>query len=564
MSFGNLSWAWSLFGVAAIAAILFVLQRLRVRHILVEVETTLFWQQAIEESRARVRMQRFRHPWAYVLILLISLLLWLSVAGIRVDAGEPRDHLVLLDGSAAMAVGNRFSEAVDLAYEYAKSLPEESRTVVLCSGDVQTLLRPGEDPLLLTRRLQALRPTASPNSISFVLQQHAVAFGSRPTSICIVGDHSLSAAEVELLPESVQVRQIKVAQPAVTNSGITDLGVRAATSGQWSNVDVLVEVLGDAVPSLAIDGLPAVSNPIVETIPSGARYRFADVPAGGGLLTAGLPAGDALSFDDRAQFVLPDRRQIAVAVAPSIAAVVRQVIATDPGLLLQDAVDAQTQIAVRLVGSSFGGDIPTMEFSTAEQADNAFLICHPSEQNPVAVLDDLYRGLGLSEIDAMAASSALGRPLTVGTRPSDRKQLWVWQELLQPEYDFVSSRSFPLFVGLGLRWLADFEDGPVRVAVGEPLFLEDVAVTVGGNVSRSFSSAFVPVVAGLHVGSQGAQFAASLLDREASGQVSTAVANLEAATATVAGRYDFITIILAIALLLLGVEWLLFRTARIP
>ena len=142
-----------------------------------------------------------------------------------------------------MAVGNRFSEAVDLACEYAKSLPEESRTVVLCSGDVQTLLRPGEDPLLLTRRLQALRPTASPNSISSVLQQHAVAFGSRPTSICIVGDHSLSAAEVELLPESVQVRQIKVAQPAVTNSGITDLGVRAATSGQWSNVDVLVEVV---------------------------------------------------------------------------------------------------------------------------------------------------------------------------------------------------------------------------------------------------------------------------------------------------------------------------------
>ena len=564
MSFGNLSWAWSLFGVAAIAAILFVLQRLRVRHTLVEVETTLFWQQAIEESRARVRVQRFRHPWAYVLILLISLLLWLSVAGIRINAGEPHEHLVLLDGSAAMSVGNRFSDAVDLACEYANSLPEESRTVVLCSGDVQTLLRPGEDPLLLTRRLQDLRPSASPNSISYVLQQYAVEFGSRPTSVCIVGDHSLSASEVELLPESVQVRQIKVAQPAVANIGITCLGVRAASSGQWSNVDVLVEVLGDAVPSLAIDGQRAASSPVVEALPGGARYRFSDVTAGGGLLTAGLSTGDAMSFDDRAQFVLPDRRQIAVAVEPGIAEVVRQVIAADPGLLLQDAVDAQTQIAVRSVGSTFGAGIPTMEFSTAEQADDAFLICHPSEQDPVAVLDDLYRGLGLSEIDAMAASSALGRPMTVGTRPSERKQLWVWQELLQPEYDFVSSRSFPLFVGLGLRWLASFEDGPVRVAVGEPLILEDEAVTVGGTVSRSFSDVFVPTVAGLHVGAQDTQFAASLLDREASGQVSATRATLEAATATVAGRYDLITIILAIALLLLGVEWLLFRTARIP
>ena len=564
MSFGNLSLAWSLFGVAAIAAILFVLQRLRVRHTLVEVETTLFWQQAIEESRARVRVQRFRHPWAYLLILLISLLLWLSVAGVRLNAGEARDHLVLLDGSAAMAVGDRFSDAVDLACEYANSLPEESRTVVLCGGEVQTLLRPSEDPLLLTRRLHGLRPTASPNSVSYVLQQHAVAFGSRPTSVCIVGDHSLSAAEVELLPESVQVRQIKVPQPDVANSGITGLGVRAATSGQWSNVDILVEVFGDAVPSLAIDGQPAVSNPVVETLPIGVRYRFADVPAGGGLLTVGLPAGDALSFDDRAQFVLPDRRQIAVAVAPGIAEVVRQVIAADPGILLQDGVDAQTQVAVQLAGSSFGDGMPVMEFSTAEQAENAFLICHPSELDPAAVLDDLYRGLGLSEIDAMAASSALGRPMTVGTRPSERKQLWVWQELLQPEYDFVSSRSFPLFVGLGLRWLSNFEDGPVRVAVGEPLLIEDGAVTVGNTVSRSFSSAFVPTVAGLHVAAQGSQFAASLLDREASGQVSAAAASLEAATATVASRYDLITIILAIALLLLGVEWLLFRTARIP
>ena len=75
MNFANLPLGWALLGVAALAVGLFALQRLRVRHRPVEVETTLFWQQALEESRARVLTQRFRHPWAYALVLAIALLL---------------------------------------------------------------------------------------------------------------------------------------------------------------------------------------------------------------------------------------------------------------------------------------------------------------------------------------------------------------------------------------------------------------------------------------------------------------------------------------------------------
>ena len=134
MSFSNLPLVWGLLGALAIAGILYLLQRLRVRHQLVEVETTLFWQQAMEESRARVLVQRFRHPWAYLLILAIALLLWLSVAGLRGGGDAQRDHVVLLDGSAAMAIGERFPEVVALANDYVGALPEDARTVVFADG----------------------------------------------------------------------------------------------------------------------------------------------------------------------------------------------------------------------------------------------------------------------------------------------------------------------------------------------------------------------------------------------------------------------------------------------
>ena len=35
-------------------------------------------------------------------------MLWLGVAGPRLDSGDDRDHVILLDGSAGMAWGDRF------------------------------------------------------------------------------------------------------------------------------------------------------------------------------------------------------------------------------------------------------------------------------------------------------------------------------------------------------------------------------------------------------------------------------------------------------------------------
>src|SRR5205814_6815643 len=76
MTFANLPAAWVLGGLAGLAALLFVLQQLRTRYRDVTVVTTMFWKQVVDEAPVRKLRERFRHPWAYALILLIAGLVW--------------------------------------------------------------------------------------------------------------------------------------------------------------------------------------------------------------------------------------------------------------------------------------------------------------------------------------------------------------------------------------------------------------------------------------------------------------------------------------------------------
>jgi len=80
MSFTTLSPLSIALGLVGLAGVLYLLQRLRVRHREIDVVTTLFWREALQETRARVLVRRFRHPLAYAFVLAIAALLWLAFA----------------------------------------------------------------------------------------------------------------------------------------------------------------------------------------------------------------------------------------------------------------------------------------------------------------------------------------------------------------------------------------------------------------------------------------------------------------------------------------------------
>ncbi|MDA1196232.1 MAG: hypothetical protein O2894_13765, partial [Planctomycetota bacterium] len=214
MSFALAPWLVGA-GLLALAGALYALQRLRVRHRELRVVTTLFWRQATEERRARVLFWRFRHLPAYLLLLAIASVLWLGVAGPRVELEDADAHVLLLDASAAMGAGRSFQDAVVRLTEAAAALPAARREVWFCGGRVETLLAPGESALLLADRLAGLTPEAAPSALA-------------------------RAARTARQIHGPDVRLHVFGGEAAASDGATALGVAAARSGRWDAVDVFV------------------------------------------------------------------------------------------------------------------------------------------------------------------------------------------------------------------------------------------------------------------------------------------------------------------------------------
>ncbi|MEZ6014055.1 MAG: VWA domain-containing protein [Planctomycetota bacterium] len=386
MTFTTMTGGAVALGLAALALALYLLQRIRVRHEEVFVVTTLFWREALEESRARTLVERFRHPLAYALALLLGGLLWFAAAGPdHAREAGPR-HVLLLDGSAGMALPGRFAAATAALERELEALPRDRTEVLWCGADVSTLLAPGEDRALLRARLAGHAPEAAPASVERALVARAgggagfvgsgyverAASGARRADAgqaprqsdaqlrCVVfGDAPVRAAAYTLALDAARGagRELNVARaqagapaaPEAVGSGVTALGVSPSASGAWTTVDVLVAVRGvgaaerqvaltladpSALPAGAASAGPsaaAAPAPPPDTLAGAVRTVLApdhvelllrDVPANGRMLQVALTPSDALAADDVASVLLPERPRIRVALAADLAAAI--------------------------------------------------------------------------------------------------------------------------------------------------------------------------------------------------------------------------------------------------
>ena len=342
-------------GIAALAGLLYVLQRLRVRHRDVVVPTTLFWRAAVQETRARVFVRRFRHPLAYALLLLIASLLWLAIAEPRgSDGRDERMTVFLLDGSAGMAWGDRFERARATLIEQVGRLPDGEAEVIFCGGWPRTLLRRGEHPILLERRLAAVSPEACPASVA-----RTIAALPADRRIVVIGDAPVPEGWPVLRPGRESER------PA--NGGVLALGVSDAASGAWDRVDLHVEA-------------PAGYTINVESL--------TDVPARGQEIVVRLPGGDAIAHDDEARLVLPRRTMVRAKPVPELERVLR----LDPGIELADdgvEIEVVDGSAIVIDGPS-GGLAALLEFVDAERGTAPLSVrCRTGTQRRVLIGRDV-------------------------------------------------------------------------------------------------------------------------------------------------------------------------------
>jgi len=536
-------------GLTVIAGLLFLLQRLRVKFSDTEVVTTLFWKQAVEDTRARVLMRRFRHPLAYLLALVIAGLLWLAFAEPVWTPGEERDAVFLLDGSAGMAWGDRFEQAKALLQREADRLPAARRRVYFCGAEARLILDHGEETCLLMPRLAGLAPEACPASIErelFALATDELAAGE--LRLLVVGDAPVSQACLATIPEHARVERLRAEDtPRLErNSGIAAIGVSDAASGAFDRVDVLFEVAGPYDGGITI----ALGGQDIEQVPTreGDAYYLRDLPARGEVLELALAESDALTLDNRARITLPSRRTVAVAVDENLDDRFAALVAVDPALT-PAAGDAQV-----VVGGAADGSLPAIELVTG----NGIAVVYEDDLEPhdLAQLRDRFSRTGLDRvgwISGPAPGSVDGFQLEPRYVPGGQRKVQIGVELLGKDCDFPQTSAFPLFVSAAIRWLAGVE-------AFEPFAVAGERSARVGRFSLAGSDYALPR-AGRHLDAQGRPVEVSVpAVRSPQGDVLDPVAGL-----TGAGfRPGPVTLCILVALLLLSVEWWLFQKGRMP
>lgn len=436
MTFGLLSSFGVLLGVLALAVGLWLLQRLRVQHQEVQVLTTLFWQAAIKETRARVFVKRFRHLPAWLLLVAIASLLWMLLSQPQTQSSDGTQHVVLLHwDDSDEAARNR---ALQLGLKRAATLPTNSREIIAASDRLHTLVASGEE-----LEIAAIRDEASFELGSKDLHWALDSLASRssadqPVHIHLVAGTELESDYVQTLPEHVELFRV---EDTAANEDIQlqTLGYSSSLEGPWNTVDVQFGFDPSAELDASSISLKLNDQPLGQSaaLLSKNQFTVSEVPAVGGVLQ--------IEYRDEVlgSLTLPERKRIGVELAEGVPEILRDLIEIDE--------------AVEVVSS--GGDVvvgfdESSDLQLTSQDSSAFVVAADSE-DPQAALAAIIDELALAQIDATSLAEQSGQVVDVQVTASDKRQIAVWQSLFGSSFDFVGSRACPIFIARSIRWLAN-------------------------------------------------------------------------------------------------------------
>ncbi|MEC8556042.1 MAG: BatA domain-containing protein [Planctomycetota bacterium] len=436
MTFGLLSGFGVLLGVLTLAVGLWLMQRLRVQHQEVQVLTTLFWQAAIKETRARVFVKRFRHLPAWLLLVAIASLLWMLLSRPQTQSSDGTQHVVLLHWDDSDEAAR--SKALQLGLIRAATLPTNSREIIAASDQLHTLVAAGEELEIAEIRDEASFELGS-TDLHWVLNSLASrSSADQPVHIHLVAGTELESDYVQALPEYVELFRV---EDIAANEDIQlqTFGYSSSLEGPWNTVDVQFGFDASAELDASSISLKLNDQPLsqVATPLSKNQFGVSEIPAVGGVLQVQYRQEVLGSLS------LPDRKRIGVELAEGVPEILRDLIEIDE--------------AVEVVSS--GGDVKvgfdeSSDLQLTTQDSSAFVVAADSE-DPQAALSAIIDELALTQIDATSLAEQSGQIVDVQVRASDRRQIAVWQSLFGSGFDFVGSRACPIFVARSIRWLAN-------------------------------------------------------------------------------------------------------------
>jgi hypothetical protein len=543
-------------GGAALAGMLYAFHLLRVRYRVHTVVTTMFWKEAVTDARARVRVRRFRHPWTYVLLLGILVLMWLAMAQPHVQGTDLEQVVAVIDGSSSMDAAGSFDDVAARVGEWATA-QTRSVQVVWAGASARTLLINGEDPALLTSRLAEMSAELCPSTVTAIVETLAAQESGRPLRIVVFSSNPLPAQFVALLPERVTVEYSMVDPDARPNRAITALGLAPGQSGTWDRVDAVVEwrmrnTEDRGAVHVQLDGQALTAPTTTRTALDGTMVtRIHDLPARGQLLEVALDPPDGYAGDDRAALRLPLQPPVRISIRPELATALHTLVALDSGI---EVVEQQPHVAV--VGPN-DPNPPSAALRVSEPGSAAVVVTCVEADDPAAIRERLLR-FGVEQVDALESGPAVRCIVKRG--PS--RVVEISSELLGRDYDFLQSKAFPLTVGWALRWLGQQPEPLEYAAVGEPLSSSiEACRTPSGREVDAVGVPFVPARSGDYLGDAGHPITVSAFNTATTAEVLDDAMMIAPATT---GRTDAVTVLLLIALGLAGVEWHLYRRGQIP
>ncbi len=526
MSFGLLSTLGVFLGVLALAAGLWLAQRLRVQHREVEVLSTLFWQAAIEETRTRVFVRRFRHWRAWLLLVAIASLLWMLIAQPTTVPLDGTQHVVLVDWS----VEDPDVRAADLqlAVERAATLPTSAREIMAVGNHLETLLAAGE-PIEHAALRADENNAVSPQGLHWAIASLSFrATKKQPLALHVVGNAVIEQEYLDALSSEVSVYRIE--REAPSNVRLQTLGIADSSDGRWNTVDVAIgfadsDHVDPATILITVDDQP-VTRTLRQT--DDGQYLLPGVVADGGTLHVQVN-GRLIGA-----LTLPVRRPIRVSFASDVPTTLRDLVRLDDAChIVQSEAD---------VHIGFAKDA-SLRLSPQDQP--AFLI-ETDQQDAENVLAELIDKLALKQICATSIADQSGQIVDVQVVSSNKKGIAIWASLFTDSFDFQETRACPIFVARAIRWLAD---RPAMVPWAEQGERLPVAAKEFDRPARAIAST-----------SDGRELLTSRLVRP----IVNAATVRESPTAGMFRPFSLYTWLGLIVTVLLCGEWVLYQKGRLP
>ncbi len=541
MSFVNFPFWLVVTGILSLVALLYALQHLKAQPVVLRVASVQLWQEALQHASANKFWQRFRHWLGFLLAVLITLLLWLAISGIRFSDSTKPLHIFYLDTSVAMQAGDNMAEAK--AELVAKLPSSSSANRELWIGDAvpARILSADSSSAVLAASLNTIQASSHLPAFSEWLERVPTLYAGQPVVVHYFG----SELNNTTAPDGIAVHKDFISEAISANAGITAIGQQRFMIDNEQVSRVTFTLLSTADKQFHPDDITMLLNdsPVdadrIIALPDN-QFAISDIPLTEQpqRVTVAVNNTDDFAADNAATLILPAKSQIFVALQRGLPDWVTHFVDANPQLTV-DPERASVSICVNRDDTCPASGTTLFADDTSNTV--TFYTPLPAEQSK------LQKIWHINYWDASAYNMPSVRVLN-----AEKKS--VSMPLTHLGNLIANQQAEPLLLlSMTINWLTDLPDVPAYLAVGELPPMTERDRLAEDNAIKPF-----PLTA-TQTGANDTIAIASLQSPALSLQVASARESSDLVEPDSEANFPWLTIIILIALGLLVVEWLLIQ-----